>query len=234
MLIWSAFILGLLGNIHCLGMCGPIALLLPLKRGGFFTKILSITLYNLGRILTYTLFGALFGLFGRMLELAGFQQYFSLVMGGVIIVGLFLPYYMKKTNIVACYMYICVGKIKGAFKDLLKNRSYFSLFSIGVLNGLLPCGMVYMALAGAVLAGSWYMGALYMAVFGVGTIPVMFAMPYIGGFIKDNIKLRFRKIVPVTVLIFGVLLMLRGANLGIPYLSPKMQTEKSCCADKCH
>lgn len=234
MLIWSAFIFGLLGNIHCLGMCGPIALLLPIKEGGQATKFISIVLYNMGRIFTYALFGALFGLFGRIIEMAGYQQYFSLVMGGIIIVSVILPYYTKKTNIVASYMYMFLGKVKGAFKDLLNKRSYISLFSIGVLNGLLPCGLVYMALAGSILSGSWYMGAIYMVFFGIGTIPVMFAMPYVGHLIQDKIKVRFRKIVPISILIFGILLVLRGANLGVPYLSPKVQAEKSCCEHKCH
>lgn len=233
-LLWSAFVMGLIGNLHCLGMCGPLALAIPIKRSTIQQRLLSISLYNTGRITIYSTFGAVLGLLGKAVVITGFQQYFSILIGTLIILGVVFPFFMKQTNVLKASLFSSVGKIKNVFGRLLTKRSYSSLFAIGIMNGLLPCGLVYMALAGAILSGSWKMGAAYMVLFGIGTLPVMFALPYFGQFLSTTVRTQFRKLIPVTLILFGILLILRGSNLGIPYLSPQVEPNQSCCKIKCH
>ncbi|HOW32340.1 MAG TPA: sulfite exporter TauE/SafE family protein, partial [Bacteroidales bacterium] len=110
--------------------------------------------------------------------------------------------------------------------------SFSSLFLIGLLNGLLPCGLVYIAIAGSIGSGSALMGAIYMALFGLGTMPMLLAINLSGGFISTSLRKKINKLIPILVIIVGILFILRGLSLGIPYISPseekiKMKYEKS-------
>jgi len=236
MLIWTALIMGLVGNLHCLGMCGPIALAVPIKKSTTLSKLFSILLYNGGRLFIYSIFGAVFGLFGEGIVLAGFQRYLSLILGATIILAVLFPFLTKKANLFNAPIFGFVARLKASFHKHFSSRTYRSIFIIGLLNGLLPCGLVYMAVAGAIAAGTWQMGMLYMFVFGLGTLPAMMLLPYFGQFINGKIRSRFIKLIPITMFLFGVLLLLRGSNLGIPYLSPKIEVANaSCCSKmKCH
>lgn len=233
MFLWSAFIMGLVGNFHCLGMCGPIALAIPVNHLNGFTRLLSSLLYNGGRIASYAVIGALFGLFGKGLNLMGFQQSISLILGIVIVVGVLFPLVLKKIRVLQT-PFVWVTKLKQFFPKLLHKRTYGAIFLIGLLNGLLPCGLVYMAVAGAIASGSWIHGMNFMILFGLGTLPLMFALPFAGQLISQRTRNGMRKLVPVFVVVFGCLLILRGANLGIPYVSPQAQTGKTCCHLTCH
>lgn len=233
-ILGSAFAMGLVGNIHCLGMCGPIAIAVPFKTSSNISRILSILLYNLGRILIYSLIGTIFGFVGKGVEIIGFQQYLSILLGSLIILGVIVPVLFKRVNFLNTQVFSWVGHLKSAFRMRFSKKSYGSLFVMGVLNGLLPCGLVYMSAAGSLIAGSWYAGASYMAVFGLGTLPVMVLLPYFSKYIKAPFQLKLRKLVPAFMFCFGVLFIIRGANLGIPYLSPKINIEKSCCKLQCH
>ena len=226
--------MGLVGNFHCLGMCGPIALAVPVKRGTSGSKALSILLYNAGRILMYAFFGVLFGLFGKGIFVAGFQQGLSIALGVLIILGVVFPYIGVKFNLLKAPIFAQVGRLKSAFQRHFRNSSYRSIFTIGILNGLLPCGLVFMALAGALATGTWMSGMMYMIIFGVGTLPVMFALPYFGHFIDNNLRQKFSKLVPVVILLFGILLVFRGANLGIPYVSPLIENTANGSSVICH
>ncbi|NND76642.1 MAG: sulfite exporter TauE/SafE family protein [Flavobacteriales bacterium] len=232
-LFLSAIIMGLVGNLHCIGMCGPIALAVPVKGGNKKNRIASALLYNTGRILIYTLFGALFGLFGKGIQLAGIQQKTSIFIGSLIILALLFPILFKRFNVLNSPIFSWVNKLKTAFQDQFKKQTYGSIFTIGLLNGFLPCGLVYMALAGSITAGTIGGGMSFMALFGIGTLPVMVALPYYSSLIKAPIKQKLRKLVPVFVFAFGVLFILRGANLNIPFISPQIQTENAQTI-KCH
>ena len=233
-LYWTAFIMGIVGNFHCLGMCGPIALAVPIKRDSTATKILSIFLYNGGRIMIYSFFGILFGMFGRGIFLAGFQQVLSIILGSVIVLGVLFPYIGMKFNMLKSPIFMQVGKLKNAFHRQFKKTGYRSIFTIGMLNGLLPCGLVFMALAGAIASGTWQSGMIYMMLFGIGTLPVMVALPYFGASIDQNLRRKFNKIVPIVLFLFGVLLILRGSNLGIPYVSPLIENSATGSSVICH
>ncbi len=102
-------------------------------------------------------------------------------------------------------------------------RSFQSLFFIGMLNGLLPCGLVYMAIAGAIGTGGVAEGSLYMILFGLGTIPMLLSISLAGNIMSIAVRKRINKLIPVLVVIVGVLFILRGLSLGIPYLSPPKQ-----------
>ena len=223
--IWTGFLIGLVGSLHCIGMCGPIAIAIPVFSESKFIVMLGRVAYNFGRIATYTLLGALFGLFGNRLVLFGLQQNLSIIIGVLIVVYILLPG-KAKAYITNSYISRKINEaFRSLFGSLLSKKSNSPLFVIGMLNGLLPCGLVYMGIAGATASGSFYSGAAFMAMFGLGTFPIMLATSFAGKFINQNIRRRMAKLVPVFAFILGVLFILRGLNLGIPYISPKLVAE---------
>ena len=219
-ILLSALLLGLMGSFHCAGMCGPIAIALPLHGNNIPQKIFGGSLYNLGRTLTYGVMGAIFGLLGQGVVMIGFQQKISIVMGALMIVSVIFPslfrnqYHMEKS------WFSLVGKLKKYIGKLFAVRSFSSLFFIGLLNGLLPCGLVYMAIAGAIGTGEVVLGSLYMMMFGLGTIPMMLSIAIAGNILSVAIRRKINRLIPVLVVLVGIFFILRGLSLGIPYLSP--------------
>jgi uncharacterized protein len=223
---WTAFVLGLVGSLHCAGMCGPLALALPPAGNTTPAYVLGRIAYNLGRIVTYCALGLVFGLVGATLWLAGIQRWVSIALGVALLLGLFasrkLALWRPMTSLVEW--------LKSRMSVLLRRRSFASLAVLGLLNGLLPCGLVYVACAGAAATGGVLAGAQYMAVFGVGTVPMMLAISLSGKLIPPSLRLSPRKAIPVCVFLLAALLILRGMALGIPYLSPDMPSgNPSCC-----
>jgi uncharacterized protein len=215
--IIPAFLLGLAGSVHCIGMCGPLALSVPVS-GGKWSRVGASFLYNTGRVATYSLIGMLFGLAGRSVAWFGWQQRFSLVLGLLILLFVLLPGLRSNRWLNA---------------ELLFKGTPVSVFLSGVLNGLLPCGLVYLALAGAAATGQALDGALFMMFFGWGTLPVMFGVVIFGSTLKQNFRSQMRTIYPALMAVMAILLIIRGLNLGIPYLSPKMPLNASELVD-CH
>jgi uncharacterized protein len=229
----SALIMGIIGNLHCLGMCGPIALMIPVKKNNKLGRLISILLYNFGRLFTYSFLGALFGSFGHGIKLAGFQQQLSIVIGSILIIAIMFPKFIRIINHGNSFINKSYIKFKNKFSYQLKKKTYSSIFAIGLLNGLLPCGLIYLALTGAIITGSWYSGILYMFYFGIGTLPIMILLPYFNQIIAGKFKKKMSRILPYAMILFGVLMILRGSNLGIPYISPKINTVNiSCCQVK--
>lgn len=229
-----AISLGFLGSFHCVGMCGPIALALPINHNSTFKRIFGIVSYNLGRIFTYTLLGGFFGLVGQSLVIAGYQQVLSICLGVLILVGIFLPAKIYNKFKLTSLLFAYVGIVKQKLGSLFKKRNLSSLFVIGLLNGLLPCGLVYLGIAGAIASGGIFNGSLFMSFFGMGTIPAMFILSIIGNSISVNFRNKIQKAVPVFIIITALMLILRGSNLGIPYLSPEMSANKPECSKCCH
>ncbi|TYB74466.1 sulfite exporter TauE/SafE family protein [Bizionia saleffrena] len=235
-MLLSALIFGLLGSFHCVGMCGPIAFLLPIDRKNRTKRVLQLLSYHSGRLLTYALLGFIFGLVGKSLNLFGFQQQLSILIGVLMIVVIVMP-----TNIFNKYnfskpIYRAVSKVRNAMGKALKKKTLGTFFTIGYLNGLLPCGLVYMAIFGALASGNAWNGSLYMLVFGLGTVPLMTTAIYVGNFITGTLKKRILKAIPVFVFIIALLFILRGLGLGIKYISPsEMITVEEVSADNsCH
>ena len=219
-MFWTAVVLGLAGSFHCIGMCGPIAFVLPVNKKSKSKMVFQIGLYHFGRLISYSLIGVLFGLIGRGLYLAGFQQRLSILIGVLMILFAIIPItYLTKFNLTQP-LYKIINQIKSKLGLYLNKKSSKALFLIGFFNGFLPCGLVYMALIGAVAAGNLMGGAMYMFLFGVGTIPLMTAAVLLGNFVNLSVRRKIQKIIPVFVVVIGLLFILRGLGLGIPYISP--------------
>jgi sulfite exporter TauE/SafE len=219
----SALVLGLMGSFHCAGMCGPIAIALPLHGNTVPQKIFGGTLYNVGRTITYGIMGAIFGLLGQGIQLLGVQQKISVIMGAAMIISVLFPALFKNQYRMDKSMLSFVGKLKKRIAEMFSIRSFQSLFFIGMLNGLLPCGLVYMAIAGAIGTGNTAEGTLYMILFGLGTIPMLLTISLAGNFMSLALRKKINKLIPVMVVVVGLLFILRGLSLGIPFLSPEKQ-----------
>lgn len=230
----SALILGLLGSLHCVGMCGPIAFMLPVDRSNSYRKVSQIAVYHFGRLLAYSLIGLVFGLVGKSLYIFGIQQQLSIIIGVLMIVLVLIPYKTLGKYNLSRPLNKIISKVKSSLGKALKKKTANTFLTIGFLNGFLPCGLVYMAVFGAVATGSLLEGSLYMVLFGLGTIPLMTSAIYLGKFLNTTIKQRIQKAIPVFVVIIGVLFILRGLGLGIPYLSPAPIVEMASSAIECH
>jgi len=222
-ILFSALVLGLMGSFHCAGMCGPIAIALPLHGNTVLQKIFGGTLYNVGRTITYGIMGAIFGLLGQGIQMIGVQQKISVIMGVVMIISVLFPALFKNQYRMDKSMFSFVGKLKKRIGEMFSIRSFQSLFFIGMLNGLLPCGLVYMAIAGAIGTGNAAEGTLYMILFGLGTIPMLLTISLAGNIMSQAIRRKINKLITVMVIVVGLLFILRGLSLGIPYLSPEKQ-----------
>lgn len=219
-MLWTALVLGLAGSFHCIAMCGPIAFVIPVDRTSKKRLFFQTFLYHFGRILSYSLMGLLFGLIGKGLYLAGFQQRLSILIGAIMIALVVIPISIFNKYNFSKPLYKVISQVKQKLGIYLKKKSNKAIFSIGFFNGFLPCGLVYMALIGSVSTGNVTQGALYMALFGLGTIPMMTAALLVGNFINLSLRKKIQKVIPVFVVIIGLLFILRGLGLGIPYISP--------------
>jgi hypothetical protein len=241
--ILTGLILGLTSNFHCIGMCGPIAMAVPVNRSSNL-KILSGTLqYNGGRIITYTILGAIVGSIGLTINTMGVLQWLSIIAGIGLILYAWRKYFSNlfsgklPTFGIQSFLNKGLGKV-------IKSNSPFKLVLLGGLNGLLPCGMVFAALLNAILTGEILGSALAMAAFGIGTLPAMMAVTFMANKINSNVRQKMNKAVPYLLTIVGILVVLRGMNLNIPFISPnttvveqvdmetgetETQVEMSCC-----
>ena len=223
--ILAAFAIGLFGSLHCIGMCGPIAIALPVPNTSNVSFLTGRLLYNIGRVLTYSFLGAIFGLLGSRFVVAGFQQGISIILGIIILIVVLMPsrYKVKVTQ------HPIILKISSPLKEsigvLFKKGTFSSMFLIGILNGFLPCGLVYVALAGAIASGDAVSGAAVMVLFGLGTIPAMFAATVFGKYINLGLRRKLNKLIPYFAIVLAIIFILRGMALGIPYLSPKISAQ---------
>ena len=218
-MLLSAILFGFLGSFHCIGMCGPIAFMLPVDRKNPVKRFFQIASYHLGRLFTYSLIGLLFGFLGKGFYFFGFQQQLSIIVGVLMIIVILFPKLLQKQSLSKNISTIIL-KVKNALGKELKKKTNDTFFTMGFLNGFLPCGLVYMAVFGAITNSNAFTGSLYMFLFGLGTIPLMTAFVYLGNFTKGNFKQNIQKAIPVLVVCIGVLFVLRGLGLGIPYVSP--------------
>ena len=224
-MLWSALIFGLLGSFHCVGMCGPIAFMLPVERTNNLKKFGQIFIYHFGRLLAYGIIGLVFGMLGKGLYIFGMQQKLSIAIGILMIIAVLIPLRTFNKYNFSKPVYKLISKVKNRLGKELKKKSPDTFLTIGFLNGLLPCGLVYMALFGAIAMGNALEGGLYMILFGLGTIPLMTTAIYFSGLLKGGIRQKATKLIPVVVVIVGALFILRGLGLGIPYVSPAPVTE---------
>jgi|WetSurMetagenome_2_1015567.scaffolds.fasta_scaffold11715_5 uncharacterized protein len=232
--VLSGCLVGILGSLHCAGMCGPLALALPVPPGSTGTFVAGRILYNLGRAATYAVLGAAAGSVGHFIVLAGWQQGLSLAAGGLLLLSVLLPVAFAAAASRFTLPARLTGVLRTQLGRLFQRRSPGVLFLIGVLNGLLPCGFVYVGLAAAATTGAWYTGAMFMTGFGLGTLPVMLGIALAGRRIGPALRKRLALLTPVVTVALALVMILRGMNLGIPYVSPvlpdrEVVEQPSCC-----
>lgn len=212
--LWTALAIGFFGSFHCIGMCGPIALALPGSDSSKWNLIIGRGLYNLGRIVTYSLLGAIFGIIGHSMAIAGFQQILSVALGLLVIAAVLIHssrYAIIKESL---RMDALFNRLKTLISKQFNKQGMSTLFTIGILNGLLPCGFVYVGLAGSLTTGSIWEGSMFMALFGAGTFPAMLAMSLAPGFISISFRRRINRAIPVLAVLFGAYLIYRGLFMG--------------------
>ncbi len=225
-LILSALSIGFASGFHCIGMCGPIALSMGLTKQQSINYHLQNLTYNFGRIVTYAVLGGILGFVGKGFEMAGFQQYLTIFVGILLIVMALFSFGGKDFATKLPFLSKFLFFVKKNLGNLLQKADLKSRFFTGILNGFLPCGMVYMALTASLAAGGIWQGALFMALFGLGTFPFMFAVVFLGNMMTTAFRIKILKIIPVLMIILGGLFVLRGLELGIPLLSPKKEAMK--------
>jgi sulfite exporter TauE/SafE len=205
--IWTGFLIGFLGSFHCVGMCGPIVLALPSgsdSKGGY---IIGRAFYNFGRIITYSIFGLVGGIIGKQIVFTGYQNILSIAVGITILLVVLRPVrFLRK----------------------------IPFFPQTILNGFLPCGFVYLALAGAISTGGIVSGIIYMVMFGLGTAPILLALSITGRIVSLNLRRKINRLLPVGAVILAAIFILRGLSLGIPYLSPDIKKHADSAAGCCH
>jgi sulfite exporter TauE/SafE len=211
----AALLFGLAGSLHCLGMCGPLVLAVHTSTPGKSISLNKI-LYHLGRLLVYGILGALAGIVGEAASAFGWQQGLAILAGIVMLLLVLWPDRFKQGP------FKLIALVKQTFSKLLQSKSYGTHLLLGMLNGMLPCGLVYMALAAALATGSLSSSISFMLFFGVGTAPALLAAGSLLGYLSRKLKGASMKYLQVTLIGVSMLLVLRGANLGIPYLSPKL------------
>ncbi|MFA5833357.1 MAG: sulfite exporter TauE/SafE family protein [Bacteroidota bacterium] len=234
--IFAAFTLGLLGSMHCIGMCGPLVLAVPSNAVHRWKFIVERVLYNTGKALTYGVMGAGLGLVGKSV-LMNVQQDFSIVLGITMLLTVAIPLGFKSKIEKYSPLKYLYRFVKEKFSVLMKKRGSLALFVMGMLNGLLPCGLVYTALIGATVVADIWQSALFMMMFGVGTAPALIAISLTGKMISLKFRSFMTRAIPIFSIAVALILILRGMNLGIPLISPKVtqtvthEEKMDCCEE---
>lgn len=219
-MLYSALILGLLSSLHCIGMCGPIAMMLPLARNNPAKKAAQVLLYHVGRLTAYCALGLVFGMLGKGLYLAGMQQQLSILAGLLMILIVLIPEKVFARYNFSRPVYRLIGIVKSRLGQQFGKKSNKAIYLAGLFNGFLPCGLVYAALFGAIAMQNTALGVGYMFLYGAGTIPMMSAVVYASGMLSNPLRSNLYKVVPYVTVLVGMLFIMRGLGLGIPFISP--------------
>lgn len=217
-------VLGLASSLHCVGMCGPIAFSLGLNPQNKIDFTFRNLTYQLGRVTTYSFLGAILGIIGTGISFAGLQNPLSIVVGTMMILIALLPKNLGTQNLGMKPFARLMYNLKSGLGKFLRRKNYSSLYITGLLNGLLPCGAVYAALTGSMAMGSVGGSVLFMVCFGLGTIPLMFASVLAGNAVSIQTRQKILKFLPYLMILLGILFILRGLNLDIPYISPALES----------
>lgn len=230
MIFWaSAFLLGFLGSFHCAVMCGPLVVAVAQrdKTSNLFHTIVKPLVYNSGRIITYMILGAVVGLLGKGMMISGLQQFVSILSGVVLLAIYFVPRWSKKSPALHSIFGKLTSSLRKNIQPYFKTPTTYARFVMGMINGLLPCGLVYVAAAAALATGSPVYGLLYMLSFGVGTLPMLLAIHFSSQKIGPIIGAKMQSAIPYLVVCMSLVFILRGMNLGIKYLSPQITPQET-------
>ncbi|WP_235296421.1 sulfite exporter TauE/SafE family protein [Portibacter marinus] len=216
-MFYVAFTLGMFGSLHCLGMCGPLAFaLLPgIHRGGI-KNTLRVILYNLGRTSSYMILGLIAGLFISAISLTGLQKPLTILVGIVLIIMAFVSINLERTISKNKIYQKAISYYHRKIRYILQEKASRNAWFLGMLNGLVPCGLVYLALAGALNSGSLSNSSLFMAYFGLGTFPAMFLLLIGSSYLTLSNRLRWNKVMTYLQLMVGIFLIYRGIAVEMP------------------
>ncbi|MEQ8520217.1 MAG: sulfite exporter TauE/SafE family protein [Cytophagales bacterium] len=217
-MLFAALTMGFLGSAHCIGMCGPLALAMPYGRFGGIRTWIARLVYQSGRLSTYFILGLILGVIGFSFNLAGIQQYFSIGLGIMLIAVLFIPMLFRNSLIMKRY-YIFEIWVKKNIGKYINEDKISGFYITGILNGLLPCGLVWLALISAIALGNGFESGLFMLFFGLGTLPALIATMISYQAIQKRFSFSFKKVSNVITLAIALLLIVRGLNMG-NYFSP--------------
>ena len=227
-IIGPAFVMGFAGSLHCIGMCGPLALSLPVLHLNDRSRFWGGFIYNVGRIFSYLVLGFIFGSFGNIIIATRWQSSISLILGIIILFYLITPkkyFHLSPANKLNKPFFF----LRQQLGRLFHSKKQSSSFAIGILNGFLPCGLIYLALSSAILTANSVSGGMFMLFFGLGTFPAMFATVMMGNYLNQNIRFKIRRAIPIMLFFMAVLLILRGMELGIPFVSPAFAKSIAPC-----
>ncbi|NUN69019.1 MAG: sulfite exporter TauE/SafE family protein [Bacteroidetes bacterium] len=232
----AALTLGLLGSMHCIGMCGPLALAVPSSAKSRWMFLAERIVFNGGKAVTYGMMGAVLGVIGKGVMM-NVQQELSVVIGALMLVTILVPLGFRSAIERYSPLRHLYTFVKARFSVLMGKRGMVTLFLMGILNGLLPCGLVYTALVGATVVADVWQSALFMIIFGIGTSPALIAVALTGNLLSVRFRSVLNKALPAMTIAVALLLILRGLNLGIPMVSPKVETtavhqEKMDCCEE--
>lgn len=213
---YLAISMGLISSFHCVGMCGPIALALPVHKGTRAQQIAGVVAYNAGRVLTYATFGMVIGTLGASLVWLGALRYASIAVGVAMLAYVLWPSGLEQRLHMPLFWQKAIARLKQTMGFYLKRKDFPGLLLLGMLNGAIPCGMVYMALMSSVATGSAWGGGTFMALFGLGTMPAMLALGIAKQQFTPALRTRIRKLTPVLVAIAGIWLVARGITTSYP------------------
>ncbi len=238
-LFGTAFLFGLAGSLHCVAMCGPITFALSAhhRHQSFFRYMLGKLVYNLGRVITYSVFGLMIGLFDMIFDIHAYQEIVSLILGSIILVVLFMPPKIRARSLTLPGISAGYNMLRRIIGEMLRGQLLRMQFALGLLNGFLPCGFVYVALAFAVMAGSLISSVMTMVMFGLGTIPIMVVTSVLVRYTSYHqwiAGVSVRRFLPIAAFCVALLFVLRGLSLDIPYISPKLTAKPAGIEQGCH
>ena len=231
----AGFLLGIAGSMHCAGMCGPLVMALPVRSTTRVGRVLDRVVYNLSRLATYGAMGALVGIGAGAFDLVGYGQIASLVAGALMIITAASQLLWHLNLVPTDWVHRYLAPLRNAALAAAKDRRRSGMILLGIVNGLLPCGLVTSALVGSAVGGDVASGVAFMASFGLGTTPMMLALSFSASELRQRLGVRLGLVLPVVAILVGGLVMLRGMALGIPFVSPSHaahHAQAACCVGK--
>jgi uncharacterized protein len=202
---WTALVMGFAGSLHCAGMCSPLAMAVTSQKPFLLHKIT----YNTGRILTYGILGMIAASFGSLFMITPWQGIISFAVGALFLLmgigaisGVRIPF-------ITTALHRFTSRLKNLFNFWLKKKNSFAVLIMGMLNGLLPCGLTYLAMTYCFIMPSMMEGFWFMILFGVGTWPVMIGFTWLLSIGFGKIKVNYQRITTVVFIMIGVWLVAR-------------------------
>lgn len=206
----AAFILGMLGSVHCAGMCGPLSLLIPAGSVTADRRIAGLLLYNLARILVYTLLGFVTGWAGYLVSLSGAGAWLMLLAALLLLLSgvfsLFSRNLLDRIPVPDRWM----QHLRHFFRPFFRQKNYWAYIGMGTFNALIPCGLLYTALLAAVAEAHPLQSAGFMLMFGLGTVPAMMSAQYLLQFIRQEWRTCLRRALPLASIVLALFMIYRS------------------------